>query len=115
MLKWARWPLLSWWRRLEKESLHGRGRRGRLILTSSYLSSLPIYSMRFYLLPMGTHRWMDSVRARFFWRGAGKEVKYHMMKWHAVCRPKDLGGLGIINTWVLNECLMIKWIWKLYS
>jgi hypothetical protein len=25
-----------------------------------------------------------------------------------VCRPKDLGGLGIINTHVLNECLMTK-------
>jgi hypothetical protein len=53
-----------------------------------------------------------------------------MAKWPAVCRPKDLGGLGIINTQVcrpkdlgglgiiithvLNKCLMTKWIWKLY-
>jgi hypothetical protein len=70
--------------------------------------------MGFYLLPLRTHRRMDSVRARFLWRVAGEEFKYHMVKWHVVCRPKDLGGLGIINTQVLNECLMTKWIWKLY-
>jgi hypothetical protein len=52
---------------------------------------------------------------QIFLEGSWKEVKYHMTKWHDVCRPKDLGGLGIINTWVLNECLMTKWIWKLYS
>jgi hypothetical protein len=39
---------------------------GRLILTNSCLSSLPIYTMGFYLLPLGTHSKMDSVRARFF-------------------------------------------------
>jgi hypothetical protein len=88
--------------------------RGRLILTNSCMSTLPIYTMGFYLLPLGTHSKMDSVRAIFFWRWAGEEFRYHMVKWPAVCRPKDLGGLGIINTQVLNECLMTKWIWKLY-
>jgi hypothetical protein len=27
-------------------------------------------------------------------------------------RPKDQGGLGIINTSLMNECLLTKWIWK---
>jgi hypothetical protein len=38
-----------------------------------------------------------------------------MVKWHVVCRPKEFGRLGIINTQILNECLMTKWIWKLYN
>jgi hypothetical protein len=70
--------------------------------------------MGFYLLPKGTHRKMDSIRARLFWRGAGDDFKYHMVKWSAVCRPKQFGGLGIVNTQILNECLMTKWMWKLY-
>jgi hypothetical protein len=37
------------------------------------------------------------------------------VKWHVVCRPKEFGRLGIINTQILNECLMTKWIWKLYN
>jgi hypothetical protein len=80
----------------------------RLILTNSCLTSLPFFTMGFYLLPLGTHRDRDSVRARFFWRGVGEEFKYHMARWPALCRPKDLGELGIINTQILNECLMTK-------
>jgi hypothetical protein len=37
--------------------------------------------------------------------------------WSVVCRPKQLGGggLGIINTRILTECLLTQWIWKLYT
>jgi hypothetical protein len=38
----------------------------RLTLTNSCLSSLPTYTMGFYLLPLGTHRLMDGVRSKFF-------------------------------------------------
>jgi len=36
-----------------------------------------------------------------------------MAKWEMVSRPKDLGGLGIINTRLMNDCLLMKWIWKI--
>jgi hypothetical protein len=29
-----------------------------------------------------------------------------------VCRPKDQGGLGIINSRYFNAALMVKWIWQ---
>ena len=38
-----------------------------------------------------------------------------MVKWEHICRPKSLGGLGIINTLVMNKCLIIKWWWKIMS
>lgn len=56
---------------------------------------------------------MDSVRARFFWQGASDKFRYHMAKWEMVTRPKDQGGLGIINTKTMNESLIVKWIWKI--
>jgi hypothetical protein len=87
----------------------------RLILSNSCLSSLPTYIMGFYMLPKGTHKVMDGIRSRFYWRGAGADFKYHMINWQAVCRPKDFGGLGLINSRIFNECLMSKWIWKLYQ
>jgi hypothetical protein len=58
---------------------------------------------------------MNSTRARFFWRGAEDKFKYHMVKWEAVCRPRKFRGLSIINTQIINECLMVKWIWKIYQ
>lgn len=86
---------------------------GKLILTNTCLSSLPMYVMGFYFLPKGLHSKMDTVRSRFFWRGADDVFKYHMAKWVSLCRPKIHGGLGIINTEIMNQCLLTKWIWKI--
>jgi hypothetical protein len=61
---------------------------GRHVLSNDCLANLPIYTMGFYLLPKGTHKKMDTIRSRFFWRGAGDDFKYHMVKWYAICRPK---------------------------
>jgi hypothetical protein len=84
---------------------------GRQILTS--LSSIPLYCMGFYLLTDGLHSDMDSVIAKFLWQGVEGKFKYHMAKWEMVSRPKDQGGLGIINTKTMNESLLVKWIWKI--
>lgn len=56
---------------------------------------------------------MDAIRAKFFWQGAKDNFKYHMAKWIVVCMPKDQGGVGIINTYIMNQCLMTKWIWRI--
>jgi hypothetical protein len=86
-----------------------------LILTHSCLTSLPTYTMGFYLLPLGAHRKMDGVTSKFFWSGASGDFKCRMIKWDAVCRPKEFGGLGILNTRIFNECIITKWIWKIYT
>jgi hypothetical protein len=31
-----------------------------------------------------------------------------------VCRPKDFGGLRLVNTQIFNECIITNWIWKIY-
>jgi hypothetical protein len=80
----------------------------RLILSNSCLASLPTYTIDFYMLPLGTYRKMNNTRAKFFWRGAEGSFKYHMMRWEAVCRPRDFGGLGLLNTQIFNECLITK-------
>jgi hypothetical protein len=83
---------------------------GRLELTNSCLSSLSLFGMGIYLLHMGTHKAMDSPRARFFWEGPGNRRKYHMVDWPTVCKPKEFGGMGILNMRLMNESLMLKWI-----
>jgi hypothetical protein len=67
-----------------------------------------------FLLHEETHHKMDSIRAKFFWGSDGEKFKYHMVKWENTCLPKDLGGgAGIINTRILNEALVLKWLWRL--
>ena len=36
-----------------------------------------------------------------------------MAKWDTLSKPIDQGGLGIINTKIMNECLLVKWIWRI--
>ena len=86
---------------------------GRLIMINSCLSSIPTYTMGFYRLNGEMHKRMDTIRSKFFWRGASNKFKYHLVNWKAICRPKDYGGLGVINTKLFNNCLLSKWFWKL--
>lgn len=46
---------------------------GRLVLTNSCLSRLPMYSMGFYLLSKETHQKMNSIRSNFFLARSRKE------------------------------------------
>jgi hypothetical protein len=72
--------------------------------------------MGFYLLPKTIHKQVDQLRSNFFWqgaRGASEVFKCHMAKMDTICRPKELGGLGMTNTETMNECLLVKWIWKI--
>jgi hypothetical protein len=65
--------------------------------------------MGLFLLVDGTHAGFDKHICRFFWEGTRDKRKYHWVNWTEVCKPKDQGGLGIMNI-----ALMVKWIWQLY-
>jgi len=90
-------------KKLRKRLQPWKGRKmtsgGRLILTKTSLSSLPIYTMGIYLLQECVHQQMDSVRANFFWQGANDKLKYHMVKWRNLCLP--------------HEALIGKWGWRM--
>jgi hypothetical protein len=87
----------------------------RLTLMKSSLSSLEIYTMCLFWLANGTHAGFDKHLERFIWESISDKKKYHWVNWPEVCRPKDQGGLGIINTRFLNFALMTIWIWGLFD
>jgi hypothetical protein len=63
-----------------------------------------------FVLYDGIHARFDSSRAKFFWEGFGNKQKYHLVNWPTVCRPKDMGGLGLLNTKNMNIASMLKWV-----
>jgi hypothetical protein len=73
-----------------------------------------MFAMGIYLLHEAMHGEMNKSRARFFWEGVGNKRKYHMVDWSMVCKHREFGGLGVINTRLINIALKLKWIWKLY-
>lgn len=38
-----------------------------------------------------------------------------MIRWEALCRPKEFRGMGFINTRVMNAALLCKWIFRIES
>jgi hypothetical protein len=88
---------------------------GKSILINSSLTSFPMYTMGFYWIHEGTHQRFDSTRGNFFWEGVGNKKKYHMIKWEALDKPKEFGGLGFIDTRVMNTALLCKSIYRLES
>ena len=86
-----------------------------MALINACLSFLPMFLMGFFLLSAGIHAGFDKHRGAFYSNAADNRRKYRFVKWKLMCRPKNLVGLGILNTSIMNQCLMIKWWWKIMS
>ena len=72
---------------------------GPLVLINSVLSSLAIFMLSFFEIPKGILYKLNFYRSRlfFFWQGDDHKKKYRLTKWSIICRPKEQGGLGILD------------------
>uniref|UniRef100_A0A8I6WF16 Reverse transcriptase zinc-binding domain-containing protein n=1 Tax=Hordeum vulgare subsp. vulgare TaxID=112509 RepID=A0A8I6WF16_HORVV len=86
---------------------------GRLILINSVLTSMPMFLLSFFEVPVGVRKRLDFYRSRFFWQSDEDRKKYRLTRWDIICRPKDQGGVGIGNLEVKNRCLLSKWLFRL--
>lgn len=41
----------------------------------------------------------------FFWQSDGHK-KYRLARWGVICQPKEIGGLGVKDLDVQNQCLL---------
>jgi hypothetical protein len=51
----------------------------------------------------------------FFWQCDEHKKTYRLARWSILCKPKSVGGLGIIDLEVQNKCLFSKWLFKLLN
>jgi hypothetical protein len=56
-----------------------------------------MFMMSFFEIPKGVLKKLDQFRSRFFWQGSNKKYKYRLARWGILCRPKDQGGLEILD------------------
>jgi hypothetical protein len=88
---------------------------GRLVLINFVLSSLVMFMLSFFEVPKEILHKLDFYRSMFFWQGDNHKKKYWLAKWSIICRPKDQGGLGVVDLELQNKCLLSKWIFSLIN
>ncbi|CAO2201894.1 unnamed protein product [Urochloa humidicola] len=89
---------------------------GRLQLVNSVLSSLPTYMMCILKIPIAVLEFIDRARKHCLWRGSDINAKGKaLVAWTKTTRPKNKGGLGIIDLRSQNEALLLKHLDKFYN
>jgi hypothetical protein len=78
------------------------------------LTSIVTYHTTIVALPKWLIKKIDKIRRNFLWKGEegeGNKGGVYLVKWRMVCRPKDLGGLGIYDLNRFGRALRQRWFW----
>jgi hypothetical protein len=86
----------------------------RLQLISSALSSMPLHFLLSLKLPPGLILQLDRILRQCLWRDKD-QPKPSLAAWDMVCKPKENGGLGIVNFRKKNDSLLMKHLHKFYN
>src|ERR1041385_1854270 len=81
----------------------------KLTLIRSVFTSLPTFYMCSLSIPAGIMERINKYIRHCFWRKYGMEDRgAALIAWSKVCKPKDRGGLGILDLATHNKCLLMK-------
>ncbi|GKD72699.1 hypothetical protein Tco_1330981, partial [Tanacetum coccineum] len=91
--------------RLSKWKLKTLSIGGRLTLLKSFLTSIPLYHMYIFKVPMGVLNKMEPIRRNFFNGIEGSERKMAWIGWKSVLASKKNGGLGVSSFFAINRAV----------
>lgn len=94
--------VLSFWdpvvekvkKRLQKWKKVCLSKGGRLTLIQAVLSSIPIYYMSLFKMPICIAKYVEKLMRDFLWEGMDSGTNSHLVKWEVVGRSKSNDGLG---------------------
>jgi hypothetical protein len=80
------------------------------------LSSMPTFYMCAIKVPIEILNQVDKYRRHCLWKGGDiNSKKPPLAAWSMVTKPKNRGGLGVINLRMQNEALLIKNLQKFFN
>src|ERR1041385_2525180 len=88
---------------------------GKLQLLNSVICSIPIYFLCSLHIPAGIIKQLERIQRQCLWRKYGQDSGKSLAAWELVCRPKNKGGLGILNLQLQNQALLMKHLHKFYN
>ena len=95
--------------RLAGWKMNTLSKAGRLTLIKSNLSSIPNHAMTCFKFPKKITNTMDKYARDFFW---GSNSRLCPVSWEQVCKPKQVGGLGVRPAAFFNNAALAKLAWK---
>ena len=73
---------------------------------------MPIFYLGSLLVPAGILKQLERIQRQCLWRKHRDEPSPSLEAWDLICRPKNKGGLGILNLGVQNMALLLKHLHK---
>nr|GEW43091.1 RNA-directed DNA polymerase, eukaryota, reverse transcriptase zinc-binding domain protein [Tanacetum cinerariifolium] len=98
--------------RLSKWKLKLLSIGSHLSLLKSFLTSIPLYHMSIFKVPIGVLNHLESIRRNFFYGVDGSDRKLAWIGWNMVLTSKNNGGLGVSSFFAHNYALLFKWVWR---
>lgn len=85
--------------------------RGRVTLLNLVLSNLLTYYLSFFKIPIKVRQELIAKQHNILWNEVREKRVIAWVSWATVCKPNELGGLGIKDISNFNKALISKWLW----
>ena len=103
-----RWLIKKFGQRIRNWTYRLISLGGILILVKSVLMGLVVYWLTLARIPKTIMNYLRSAIFNFLWGNSYGNHRSHLVDWHMISRPYDLGGWNIKNLDWLSTALRIK-------